>query len=201
MGTYTRIPQSTFKTLQLDAGVLLKTFNPANPAEITESNILCATTGGIHISATPTFSDLGEDVDNCPTNLKELKHVDSWEVTISFTSIEVDLAMFLTALGAAETLRYEDEDSKKYAAGCAPSKQIQPNAWTELWWVGDKADGGFAAARILNAISTGGLDLQTTKAGKGQLNITITGHVSINDQDKMPLELYSIAGSTGGNSE
>lgn len=192
MGTYTRIPQRTFESLQLDAGVLLNHFNPAHPAEITEDNMLCATTGGIHISATPTFSDLGEDVDNCPVNLKELKHVDSWEVTISFTAIEVDLAMFWTALGVAESVEYKVEGTEEYATGWAPSKRIMPSAWTELWWVGDTADGGFAAARILNALSTGGLDLQTTKAGKGQLNITITGHVSINDQDKMPLELYHI---------
>ena len=32
MGTFTRIPENTFSGLQLDAGILLKQFNPANPA-------------------------------------------------------------------------------------------------------------------------------------------------------------------------
>ena len=32
MGRFTVIPQDTFEALQLDAGVLLKTFNPASVA-------------------------------------------------------------------------------------------------------------------------------------------------------------------------
>lgn len=59
---FTVIPQNTFESLQLDAGVLLKTFNPASPAAPDE-NIICATTGGINITCVPTYSDLGEDVD------------------------------------------------------------------------------------------------------------------------------------------
>ena len=31
MGKFTVIPQDTFESLQLDAGVLLNKFNPANP--------------------------------------------------------------------------------------------------------------------------------------------------------------------------
>ena len=77
MGRFTVIPQSTFNELQLDAGVLLKRFNPAAPA-IVDSDIICATTGGVNPSCVPTYSDLGSDVDNVPVNMKELKHLDSW---------------------------------------------------------------------------------------------------------------------------
>ena len=63
MGKFTVIPQDTFEALQLDAGVLLTTFDPANPAPPADEEIITATTGGIQVSATPTFSDLGEDVD------------------------------------------------------------------------------------------------------------------------------------------
>lgn len=62
MGAYTVIPQSTFNDLQLDAGILLKTFDPASPT-VTDANIICATTGGVNPSCVPTYSDLGEDVD------------------------------------------------------------------------------------------------------------------------------------------
>ena len=47
MGTFTVIPQNTFSALQLDAGVLLKTFNPASPSAPNDADIICATTGGI----------------------------------------------------------------------------------------------------------------------------------------------------------
>ena len=71
MGQFTVIPQNTFNSLQLDAGVLLKSFNPASPS-VQDSDIICATTGGINAVCQPTYTDFGEDVDNCPNNMKEL---------------------------------------------------------------------------------------------------------------------------------
>ena len=60
-----------------------------------------------------------------------------------------------------------------------------------LWFVGDRADGGLVAVKVRNALSTGGFVLKTTKNGKGQTSLTLTGHVSIQDQDTMPMEFYS----------
>ena len=63
--------------------------------------------------------------------------------------------------------------------------------YSDIWWVGDKANGGFVAVRLMNALSTAGFSLQTTKNGKGQVALTITGHVSINAQSVVPMEFYS----------
>ena len=57
--------------------------------------------------------------------------------------------------------------------------------------MGDRADGGMVAIRLINALSTGGFSLQTTKNGKGQVSMELTGHVSIKNQDTMPMEFYS----------
>ena len=181
MGAYTVIPESTFDTLQLDAGILLKTFDPASPT-VTDSDIICATTGGINVSAVPTFSDLGEDVDNCPNNMLELKHLDSWECKVGFTALTVSEDVIALALGAAT----KTTSSNKIV----PNKDLATTDFNDLWWVGDMADGGFAAVKILNALSTSGLTLQTTKNGKGQLSCELTGHVSINSQSVMPMEFY-----------
>ena len=70
--TFTVIPQDTFDALQLEAGVLLTTFDPTNPT-VTDSALVTATTGGITVSCVPEYTDLGEDVDNVPPNMKELK--------------------------------------------------------------------------------------------------------------------------------
>ena len=79
MGRYTKIPESTFQDMQLDAGIVLKQFSLTDAvsgnAGFTDTDIVTATTGGIEIACTPTYSDLGEDVDNCPVNMKELKHL------------------------------------------------------------------------------------------------------------------------------
>lgn len=70
MSKFTVIPQDTFESLQLDAGVLLKSFDPSSVVVPKDSDIICATTGGINASCTPTYSDMGEDVDNCPANVQ-----------------------------------------------------------------------------------------------------------------------------------
>lgn len=183
MGIFTVIPQDTFNELQLDAGVLLKTFNPAQPAVPDDADIITATTGGINASCVPTYSDFGEDVDNCPNNTKELKHLDGWECTISTTALGTSPELIRYSLGAA--------DVTAASGKITPRRDLAQTDFADLWWVGDRADGGMVAIKLINALSTGGFSLQTTKNGKGQISITLTGHVSINAQNVVPMEFYS----------
>ena len=53
---YTKIPETTFQNLQLNAGVLLSTFNPES-ATVANESIIGATTGGDNITETSTFSE------------------------------------------------------------------------------------------------------------------------------------------------
>jgi hypothetical protein len=182
MGMFTVIPKDTFDELQLDAGVLLRNFDPANVAAPADEDIICATTGGITVTCTPTYSDLGEDVDNCPVNMMELKHLDSWACSIEFTSLGTSAESIRLALGSADVTGNK----------VVPRKDIATSDFSDLWWVGDRADGGCVAVKLLNALSTGGFSLKTTKAGKGQISCTLTGHVSIDAQNTMPMEFYSL---------
>lgn len=184
MGKFTVIPQDTFQGMQLDAGVVLRTFDPANVAAPKDEDLICATTGGITVSCVPTYSDLGSDVDNCPVNMKELKHLDSWECKISFTSLGTSAESIRLALGAA--------DIDASVGKITPRKDLKQTDFADLWWVGDRADGGCVAVQLKNALATSGFSLQTTKNGKGQVSVELTGHVSINAQDVMPMVFYSI---------
>jgi hypothetical protein len=187
MGKYTQIPANTFNALQLDAGVILSNFNPANP-NMQNSDIISATTGGITITAAPTFSDLGEDVDNVPVNMKELKHLDSWEMTIATSVLNNDLATIALAFGCADI----DTTNSKII----PRKDLKQSDFKTIWFVGDRADGGCIAVKLKNALSTAGYALTTSKNGKGTSAITLTGHVSINAQNEMPMEVYVLDPAT-----
>lgn len=188
MGMFTVIPQDTFESMQLDAGVILTTFDPANPAAPADSAIVCATTGGINVVCQPEYSDLGEDVDNVPNNMKELKHLDSWTCSLAFTSLDTSPEGIRLALGAA--------DITVSSGKIVPRKDLEQSDFGDIWWVGDKADGGIVAVKLKNALSTDGFSLQTTKNGKGQTSCTLTGHVSLNAQDTMPMEFYSLDAPT-----
>lgn len=199
MGMFTKIPENTFQALQLDAGVLLKTFDPSTPAAPKDSDIICATTGGINATCVPTYSDLGEDVDNCPTNMKELKHLDGWECKISTTSLGTSEELIRLTLGAADIVDADSSatDAEKKAKRVVPRRDLKQTDFSGIWWVGDRADGGLVAVKLKNALSTGGFSLQTTKSGKGQISLELTGHVSIDAQDEMPMTFYSQDPVTG----
>lgn len=188
MGKFTVIPEDTFSEMQLNAGVLLKTFAPDSAAAPKDEDIICATTGGITVSCTPTFTDLGDDVDNCPKNTKELKHLDSWECKLSTTALGTSPANIRLSLGCADI---DTTDATKII----PRRDLAQSDFSELWWVGDRADGGMVAVQIKSALSTGGFSLKTTDNGKGQISMELTGHVSIKEQSVVPMVFYSAATS------
>lgn len=190
MGRFTVIPENTFTGLQLDAGVLLKTFDPADP-EITDEDIICATTGGINPACRANYSDFGEDVDNCPNNMMELMHLDGWDCSMSFTALGTTPEIIKTALGAADI---DGTDTSKII----PRRDLEQTDFSSIWWVGDRADGGFVAIQLLNALSTEGFSLQTSKNAKGQIAVTLTGHVSIQAQSVVPMVFYSVDPETTG---
>ena len=190
MGRYTTIPTDTFDNLQLDAGIILSEFN-IQTQTVDRSKIIGATTGGIQINVTPSYSDFGEDVDNCPNNTMELKHLDSWDVNMAFTLLNLTEDAIKMSIGPATV----DNSTHKIK----PKSSLSTSDFTsELWWVGDRADGGLIAVKLLNALSTSGFALTTTKNGKGQNAVTITGHVSQSTPDDVPCEIYSIEAATGG---
>ena len=186
---FTKISQEAFNELQVDAGMILNNFDPSDPEEPADEDIVTATTGGITINCTPTYSDWGEDVDNCPPNLKELKHLDGWNCSIETTALGTSPELIRLALGAADI---DSSDTTKIV----PRRKLKQTDFSDLWWVGDKADGGLVAVKLKNGLSTGGFSLKTTKDGKGNVSLALTGHVSINAQDVVPMVFYSYEGDS-----
>ena len=188
---YTKIPETTFKNLQLNAGVLLSAFNPTS-ATVADESIIGATTGGVNFTATPTFSDYGEDIDNCPKNMKELKKLDSWDISLSGTYVTVDANAVKALVGAA------DVSGNKIT----PRNDLKLTDFTDVWWVGDYSDqngetnGGFVAIHMMNALSTGGFAIKSSDNAKGNFAFTYTAHYSMDAQDTVPFEVYVKAGTT-----
>lgn len=187
---YTKIPETTFKNIQLNAGVLLSAFNPES-ATVANESIIGATTGGVNFTATPTFSDYGEDIDNCPKNMMELKKLDAWEINLSGTYVTVDANAVKALVGAA------DVSGNKIT----PRNDLKLTDFTDVWWVGDYSDqngetnGGFVAIHMMNALSTGGFAIQSSDNGKGNFAFTYTAHYSMDAQDTVPFEVYVKAGT------
>lgn len=189
MAKYTKIAADTFKKLQLNAGVLCTSFEPTTAA-VVDANILAATSGGVNFTATPSFTDFGEDIDNCPKNTMELKRLDSWEVKISGTAVTVDTKTAKSFIGLADVATIK----------VTPRNDIKTSDFADIWWVGDYSDvnvdggsgakAGFIAIHMINALSTGGFQLQTADKEKGTFSFEYTAHYSMSAQDTVPFEVY-----------
>ena len=190
---FTQIPETVFQELLLNAGVLLSDFKPAT-AEVKSTDIIGATTGGISFTATPTFSDAGEDIDNCPKNMKELKRLDYWEVKMSGTFVSITTKSAKALMSAADI---GTDDTTKVT----PRNDLSGNDFSDLWLVADYSDkngdknGGFVAIHMMNGLSTGGFQIKTGDKSKGQFAFEFSGHYSIDAQDTVPFEVYIKAGT------
>lgn len=186
MGSWSQVTSDSLDLVQVQAGMILTSFNTTTPAAPTAESVLCATTGGIQADCVPTYEDFGEDIDNCPNNTKELKRITGWDCTLSFTALDMSGEVFKSALGAAV----------KTAATTAHPESVEPRAqvavqdFSDLWFVSERIDDKIIAIQLKNALSTGGFSYKTQKNGKGQLTVTFTGHVSINAQDVVPMAFY-----------
>lgn len=196
---FTKIPANTFKELQLNAGILLSKFTPSS-ASFEEADLLGATSGGVNFTATPTYSDFGEDIDNCPKNMKELKKLDSWEVKMSGTFITANTTQAKSLVGAGDI---DSSDSTKII----PRNDVKTADFSDIWWVGDYSDvndtasgesgstAGFIAIHMIDALSTGGFQIQSGDKAKGQMAFEYTAHYSMDAQDTVPYEIYIKTGA------
>ncbi len=187
---YTQIPVDTFKNLQLNAGILLDGFNPATGVI---GNLIGATTGGIQFADDPEFSDFGEDIDNCPKNMKELKKLTNHAVTMSGTFVSLTASTVKMLVGAGDV----DVNNNTHII---PRNDLLDKDFEDIWWVGDYSDdnagdnAGFIAIHLMNALNTGGFQIQSSDKAKGTFAFSFEGHYSMKAQDTVPYEIYVKAG-------
>lgn len=190
MSKFTKIPETTFQEIQLNAGILVKTFTPSD-ATVSPENILGATSGGVNFTATPEFMDFGEDIDNCPKNMKELKKLVTWEIKMSGTYVTINPDLVKSLIGAADVS----------AEKITPRNDLTDADFEDIWFVGDysnengEKNGGFCAIHMMNSLSTAGFQIQTGDKAKGQFSFEYTAHYSMSAQDTVPFEVYVKSGT------
>lgn len=193
---FTQIPTDTFQKLQLNAGILASDFTPAT-GSLTTADILGATTGGLTFTATPSFVDWGDDIDNCPKNMMELKKLESWEAKLSGKFVTMSTTLAKQILGAADI---DGTDTTKVV----PRNDLATTDFDDVWFIGDYSDktgdnnGGFIAIHMSNALSTGGFQIKTEDKEKGQFNFEFTAHYSNSTPTTVPFEIYIKAGTAEG---
>lgn len=191
MPKFTQVRADAFESIQINAGVLLSTFDPTS-GTFSKTNIIGTTSGGVSFNSNLETTDFGEDIDNVPANTWQLKRVTQFSPTISGTFVSVDTALGKRLVSAAAI---------SGTGHIVPKTLLTEADFEDIWFVGDYSDkngnanGGFIAIHVKHAFSTGGFQLQTTKNGKGTFSFEFTGHYDMDDIDDQPFEIYVKAGA------
>lgn len=178
----TRITADAAENMQVNAGLLLNTFDISNPTGPAKEDIVCDTTGDFVITCIPETRNLFEDVNNAPTNTMEGKEITGWNCGLSVTALSVTEETLKLSLGAFEVID---------GGGVRPRSTYKVEDFKSLYWIGDmKNEEKLFAVVMDNTVSTGGLSFTATNWGKGTLALNLTPHATIKDQDKVPMAFY-----------
>lgn len=196
---FTKLPPDTFQKLVLNAGILVDAFTPATGVI---GNLMGATTGGITFNSKPTYTDFGEDVDNCPNNTMELKRIDQFDPAMSGTFLTLTATVVKDLIGAADIAVGDNTH-------VVPRDHLIEDDFKEVWWIGDYSDinddggtgstksAGFLAIHLMNSLNTGGFQITSAKKAKGQMAFDFHGHYSLENIEEVPFEVYCKAGVAG----
>lgn len=184
---WSKISADDFRSMQFDSGMIIRDFDPTSTAAPADSDIVCTTSGGITVTCTPNFVDLGEDVNNLHGRFAELQYISQYEVSLEFTALNITPEILKLALGSATVTTSSGKVVPTFAIDVA-------NDFADITWIGRRIDGGLVAATIKNAYCVNGLSLSTSKDGKGNLGVTLTGFMKMANQSTVPVEFYSVAG-------
>ena len=180
--TATKLSADVANNVQVQAGLLLNSFDITNPEEPDDADIICATTGDFNITCQPETEDFFEDVNNAPNNTKEGKQITGWNCGLTVKALEIKEETLLLALGAADV----GSDG-----GVHPRSKYRSADFKSLYWIGDMVDEGKLFVVVMNdTVSTGGISFTSTKNGKGQIALELTPHASFATPTVVPMAFY-----------
>lgn len=177
---YNGITSKTPQHLQLDAGAFFKNFNVGEDTYATAKaagKCLGATQGGGTFTAKPTLRNI--EVDGAVGRVKGLTDIETWEVSLSATLLEVTVeSLMLSLAGAtAEKGTPTGYTAIKGKSGIADSDYIE-----NITWIGSVT--GSADPIIIqleNGLNEDGLAFDAAPKSEGKIKITFYSYNNLED--------------------
>lgn len=179
--------QKTKENLLTGAGAYFKNFTVGTDtyeSAKAAGKIIGATQGGGGFKATASVRQI--EVDGAPTRTVGLETIDEWETTMNMNLIETTPETLQLALGAA---KIEESDDHYIISG---KSEIEAEDYIEnITYVGTiSGTNEPVIIQVFNALSTDGLDLQTSAKSEAVLGVTVYGHYDDEDLETPPYKIY-----------
>ena len=182
---YDILTKDDFLSMAYGGAILVKDFDPTTFTPPAEGDVYMCTSGDISINDNVTRLDLGEDVNGLYFQYKELQVITGKEAsTVTCTALNFDADSLRRALGAADidTVDESKINTRLY---------YKPSDFENIALVFPKVGGGYVALVMSNALSTGGLQISTSKSAKATMSLTFTAFRSIEAKTVPEIQYYS----------
>ena len=196
----TAVRPQTFERLQLNAGAFLKNFDLSTYTEYSTleealfaaikdgTKALGATRGGGTFTATPTMRSI--EADGKRYEFKGSTVIDTWDIKLTATLMEITPDNFVLALGTAE----KTED-KSFTVGKKTTIKLRTNIEDgdyiqNLVWFGNTSK-GFVAIALDNALNNTGVTLTFSDKGEGTIPVEFHAYQdTVENNEYAPCAIY-----------
>lgn len=196
----TAVRPQTFERLLLNAGAFLKNFDLSTYTEYSAleealfgaikdgTKALGATRGGGTFTATPTMRSI--EADGKRYEFKGSTVIDTWDIKLTATLMEITPDNFVLALGTAE----KNED-KSFTTGKKTTIKLRTNIEDgdyiqNLVWFGNTSK-GLVAIALDNALNNTGVTLTFSDKGEGTLPVEFHAYQdTVENNEYAPCAIY-----------
>lgn len=196
----TAVRPQTFERLQLNAGAFLKNFDLSTYTEYSaleealfgaikdDTKALGATRGGGTFTATPTMRSI--EADGKRYEFKGSTVIDTWDIKLTATLMEITPDNFVIALGTAEKTE-ENSFTKGKKTTIKLRTNIEDGDYIQnLVWFGNTSK-GLVAIVLDNALNNTGVTLTFSDKGEGTLPVEFHAYQdTVENNEYAPCAIY-----------
>lgn len=189
MAKYSGFTTKTAESLLLNAGAFFKDFDVENDTFATAveaGKLIGATKGGGEFSAVPAVRQV--EVDGIAGRAKGLEVIDSWEVYLKASVLEVKKETVLTGLCASKV---DESTNTDYDIISANAEISLDDYIGNVTWVGTLSGSEKPVIIVVeNALNTDGLKFTVQDKREATIEMTFYGHYTQDDLDTPPFKIY-----------
>ncbi|MEB3029094.1 hypothetical protein VJI72_04725 [Parvimonas micra] len=180
----------TTEKLVLDAGAFFKNYKVGTDTfetAVTSGKLLGATKGGGSFTAVPSFRNI--EIDGLRGEAKGTKILETWEIKLGATVVEVTPDTLQTALAVSEKATEDGITTHEVVKGkmCITDADYIEN----ITWVGNLSGSEEPVIiQVYNALNTKGLELGFEDKSEATIELEFTGHFDMKKANEVPFKIY-----------
>lgn len=180
----------TTEKLVLDAGAFFKNYKVGTDTfetAVTSGKLLGATKGGGSFTAVPSFRNI--EIDGLRGEAKGTKILETWEIKLGATVVEVTPDTLQTALAVSEKATEDGITTHEVIKGkmCITDADYIEN----ITWVGNLSGSEEPVIiQVYNALNTKGLELGFEDKSEATIELEFTAHFDMKKANEVPFNIY-----------